>query len=410
MANEVFISYSRNDLEKVRRIKEKIDNEVGLNCWMDLDGIESGEQFKKVIISAINRHNTILFMLSANSMKSEWALDELDFARRKQKRIVMVDLDHAEMTDEFYFSYHKYDNIDWSNSEQRNKLLRNLRRWFSDETQIQHSEKKAYKEKKEDEQKLKKEKANKAIDTSETIIAPIEPEYVTEDPRQEIKKTEGEQLHQEETYKEQQEQKSNISIPIIGYAISGFFVVLLIFVFSNYKSGSVDIDSSLKDSISKNESLLWPPLSKEICDFSSFELSDTHTILLDFINSKKLVFEGFSEEGEYKKTIAYNSEDLTKCFILHTTIEGVNPIARMMLARNELNQEYETYSTDTKFAKITDYYQQMRNICEGNLKDEIVPTLTVLIRKNDANIDLDTLISVFKECCIVNYHFVNDHS
>ena len=43
MANEVFISYSRKDFEKVRTVKEEIDKLVGIDCWMDLDGIESGE-------------------------------------------------------------------------------------------------------------------------------------------------------------------------------------------------------------------------------------------------------------------------------------------------------------------------------------------------------------------------------
>ena len=68
MANEVFISYSRKDFEKVRDIKDEIDHLVGINCWMDLDGIESGELFKKVIFSAINRHDTLLFMLTPQSL------------------------------------------------------------------------------------------------------------------------------------------------------------------------------------------------------------------------------------------------------------------------------------------------------------------------------------------------------
>ena len=90
MAKEIFISYSRKDFAKVKPIKDAIDKELGIECWMDLDGIESGQQFEDVIISAINQHDTILFMLSPNSMKSEWALDELDFAKRKNKRIVIL--------------------------------------------------------------------------------------------------------------------------------------------------------------------------------------------------------------------------------------------------------------------------------------------------------------------------------
>ena len=56
MANEIFISYSRADLEKARSIKETIDHELGIDCWMDLDGIESDKQFVDVIVNAIIRH------------------------------------------------------------------------------------------------------------------------------------------------------------------------------------------------------------------------------------------------------------------------------------------------------------------------------------------------------------------
>lgn len=127
---DVFISYSRKDLELVKEIKTEIDRLVGIDCWMDLDGIESGEQFEDVIINAICKCDTILFMMSANSMLSEWALDELEFAMHEKKRIVLVSIDNAEMSGKFYFRYHKYDTITWSNQLQREKLIRNLKSWI----------------------------------------------------------------------------------------------------------------------------------------------------------------------------------------------------------------------------------------------------------------------------------------
>ena len=130
MANEVFISYSRKDYGMVRSIKQEIDCEVGINCWMDLDGIESGDLFKKVIISAINSHNTVLFMQSYNSMRSEFAMKELNFANSKHKRIILVDIDHFPMTDDFSFDFGDKDNINWSDRLQRTKLINNLKTWF----------------------------------------------------------------------------------------------------------------------------------------------------------------------------------------------------------------------------------------------------------------------------------------
>ena len=129
MNSGVFISYSRKDLEEVKKIKYEIDKEVGIDCWMDLDGIESGEQFEDVIINAIDKSEIVLFMMSANSMQSQWALDELDYAKHEDKRVVLVSIDNAEMKGKFYFRYHKYDNIIWNNAPQRSKLMRDLRNW-----------------------------------------------------------------------------------------------------------------------------------------------------------------------------------------------------------------------------------------------------------------------------------------
>ena len=131
MAKEIFISYSRKDFDRVKAIKDEIDREVGIDCWMDLDGVESGDLFKKVIIKAINEHDTMLFMLSANSMASTWAMDELNFAKYKGKRVVLVYIEPCTMSDEFYFDFHKYDTIDWNNPLQHNKLLDNIRSWFN---------------------------------------------------------------------------------------------------------------------------------------------------------------------------------------------------------------------------------------------------------------------------------------
>lgn len=130
MAKEIFISYSRKDFDKVKAIKDEIDREVGIDCWMDLDGIESGEQFKKVIIKAINEHDTFLFMLSTSSMASPYALKELGFAANKRKRVILVFIEPCQMTDDFLFDYQDYDNIDWNNTLQHNKLLGNLHKWF----------------------------------------------------------------------------------------------------------------------------------------------------------------------------------------------------------------------------------------------------------------------------------------
>ena len=132
MQRDVFISYSRRNYDAVMAIKKEIDSAVGTECWIDLNGIESGsERFETDIIGGINACQVFLFMLSGESQQSEYALLELNFAKSKGKRIVLVNIDDCKMTDAFFFKYSLSDTIAWNNQPQHDKLLRDLRRWLS---------------------------------------------------------------------------------------------------------------------------------------------------------------------------------------------------------------------------------------------------------------------------------------
>ncbi len=103
---------------------------------MDLNAIESGSaQFTQDIVSGIRECRVFLFMLSVMSQKSEFALLELNFASKKakvdrQKHVIIVNIDGCQMCDEFDFLYGLTDTIDWSNLPQKEKLLRDLKRWL----------------------------------------------------------------------------------------------------------------------------------------------------------------------------------------------------------------------------------------------------------------------------------------
>ena len=69
---DVFISYSRKDLEVVKGIKEEIERATNAHCWMDLQGIESGApRFIRSIIDGINMCDIFLFMRSKQSQVSK---------------------------------------------------------------------------------------------------------------------------------------------------------------------------------------------------------------------------------------------------------------------------------------------------------------------------------------------------
>jgi len=136
MQREVFISYSRKDLSIVEKIKNEIEQSTGQECWMDLTGIESGsEMFVDAILEGIEDCKVFLFMLSENSQISEYAMKELKYAYKKSrkdpnKHVVIININHCEINNRFDFEYGLTDIIDWHDTLQCSKLLRDLMKWI----------------------------------------------------------------------------------------------------------------------------------------------------------------------------------------------------------------------------------------------------------------------------------------
>ncbi len=129
MQHDIFISYSRRNLSAVKTIKEELES-LGFSCWMDIEGIESGsEEFSEHLARAIKTAKAFLFFLSASSQKSEWSLKEIRFAKTQGRHVVIVRFNDCGMTDAFSFNYGGDDIVDWRVYEQKEKLLKDLRRW-----------------------------------------------------------------------------------------------------------------------------------------------------------------------------------------------------------------------------------------------------------------------------------------
>ena len=89
---DIFISYKRDDKEKVFSIKDYIEKNVGINCWIDFDGIDSDAQFANIIIKAIKDAQVFLFMYSHSHTEikdydNDWTVREINFAQKKKKRM-----------------------------------------------------------------------------------------------------------------------------------------------------------------------------------------------------------------------------------------------------------------------------------------------------------------------------------
>ena len=129
--HDIFISYSRKNKDAVLPIKDEIE-QLGLTCWIDLSDIRCGaDSFKKRVIPGIRQTRVaFLFFLSAESQSSEYAMKEINFAKKRAKKhVILVRFNDDEMTDEFFFDFQDTDIIDWRDSLQKTKLLRDMNFW-----------------------------------------------------------------------------------------------------------------------------------------------------------------------------------------------------------------------------------------------------------------------------------------
>lgn len=132
---KIFISYKRVDKDSVFSIKDVIEQKTGKRCWIDLDGIESDAQFANVIIKAINNAQVFLFMYSHTHSEIEdydtdWTVKEINFAQKKKKRIVFINIDGSPLTNWFEFMFGTKQQIDASSKSLMDKLCKDLTKWL----------------------------------------------------------------------------------------------------------------------------------------------------------------------------------------------------------------------------------------------------------------------------------------
>lgn len=132
MTSDIFISYSRHDSKEANEIALQIKQRLHIDCWIDRNGIESGCEFSEVLIKAISDCKIFLFLYSENSAKSEWTRKELNFAQKKQKKIVMLKLNSLlRLDDWFEFSFGNLDYKSYQDKEQFEKLLKDIYKWIN---------------------------------------------------------------------------------------------------------------------------------------------------------------------------------------------------------------------------------------------------------------------------------------
>jgi len=88
------------------------------------------------------------------------------------------------------------------------------------------------------------------------------------------------------------------------------------------------------------------------------------------------------DNPECMKETTWGSKGIRDVLIKHTTEEGINPVARIMKAKMDLDARKTAYgSTMTE----EQYQKELGELKNGNINGEKIPTLTVIIKPLDTS-------------------------
>jgi hypothetical protein len=93
---QVFISYSRRDLEIVNRLVAVMER-AGINIWIDREEIKAGKLWRTQIVQAIDTCDAFVLMLSSSAAASENVRKEIDLAQDSGRAIFIMNLDQVKI-------------------------------------------------------------------------------------------------------------------------------------------------------------------------------------------------------------------------------------------------------------------------------------------------------------------------
>lgn len=86
---QIFISYSRKDIAFARRLAGDLEK-AGYNVWWDLTDLRGGDDWPRVIPSAIEASQYVIVLMSPNSAISDWVEKEYTQALGLRKKVIPI--------------------------------------------------------------------------------------------------------------------------------------------------------------------------------------------------------------------------------------------------------------------------------------------------------------------------------
>lgn len=118
MQDGIFVSYSHKDSDIVVQIVKILKESSGKEVWFD-HKLRGGENYFSVIANQIIANKYFVFIVSNNSIESDWCLRELEFAASEKRHIIAIWLDNIDIAPRIKLVVQNTHYINWYSTTEK---------------------------------------------------------------------------------------------------------------------------------------------------------------------------------------------------------------------------------------------------------------------------------------------------
>jgi adenylate cyclase len=129
-AEDVFVSYSRQDNDKVQALTGRL-RAAGVRLWMDVRNIDGAAMWGEEIVNAVANSKVLLLLVSKTSVNSQNVVKEVLLASERKGHILPVDLEPTEVPGSLKYALAGIQHIEYfrgNPDDQMQSILRSLER------------------------------------------------------------------------------------------------------------------------------------------------------------------------------------------------------------------------------------------------------------------------------------------
>src|ERR1035437_2368530 len=130
MTADVFISYSREDKDRVVALAQKL-REAGVSLWIDQGGIDGAAMWSEEIVNALENSKVLMLMVSEKAVTSHNVVKEVTIASERKGHILPVHLEPTRIPQGLKYPLAGIQHIDYfaiGPEEGTKSILRSLER------------------------------------------------------------------------------------------------------------------------------------------------------------------------------------------------------------------------------------------------------------------------------------------